>query len=593
MRNVLRGVFVVWVVLAGLALPVAAVETIDLAAYRQLAASDRARGIREGREALAAGVFEDAPRERMKLLWYMGGAAIGAPDELALREVVQHLEALDAAGQEGAASLAGFLRGARLIDLGQPGEGLVEVLAAANALPDDDELRLIGASELCRAYASAGEPARGVSHCQRHTRLVQATGDVAALARAYYLEASVLSLSGNLQAAIPLWRKAREGFANAGLAALAGRASGGLAVDLNGTGDHAGALEMAREAIAAATEAGNAISISIAERQEAEALLGLGRHGEARAVIDRALARMEGLDHPPTLRELLQVQREVLVAQGATPPELAVVDARIASFGSDATGPAQSGVIDALEQRYVQREQELRIRELEQENLRKELEIEAARQSAQEQEQVAREQRLMALVWGGATLALVLLLAAAGWAMSAQRRLAASLKDQAYRDGLTRLPNRRALLERVQSLVAREPDGPHALLMVDIDHFKAVNDGRGHLVGDRVLARVADCLAAGGPAGGLVARLGGEEFVVLAPGMPGERARALAEELRRAVAGLELSVPGEPDLQVTISLGVALFPAPGIGDHTSWLGAADTALYAAKREGRNRVAIAG
>src|SRR5690606_5122833 len=143
-----------------------------------------------------------------------------------------------------------------------------------------------------------------------------------------------------------------------------------------------------------------------------------------------------------------------------------------------------SGVIDALEQRYVQREQELRIRELEQENLRKELEIEAARQSAQEQEQVAREQRLMALVWGGATLALVLLLAAAGWAMSAQRRLAASLKDQAYRDGLTRLPNRRALLERVQSLVAREPDGPHALLMVDIDHFKAVNDGRGHLVGD-------------------------------------------------------------------------------------------------------------
>ena len=595
MLNVLRGVLVVLVLCAGLALPLpaAAQEGFDLAAYRALAASDRARGIREGREALAAGVFADAPRERMKLLWYMGGAAIGAPDELALREVVQHLEDLEAAGQAGAGSLAGFLRGARLIDLGQPGEGLVEVLAAANALPDDDELRVIAASELCRAYASAGEPARGVSHCQRHTRLVEATGDIAALARANYLEASVLSLSGDMQGAIPLWRKAREGFTAAGLSALAGRASGGLATDLNGTGDHAGALEMAREAIAAATEAGNAISISIAERQEAEALLGLGRPDEARTVIDRALVRMEGLDHPPTLRDLLQVQRDVMAAQGAALAELSAIDARIASFDSETTEPEQSGVIDALEQRYVQREQALRIRELEQENLRKELEIEAARQSVREQAQVAREQQLRAWMWGGATLALVLLLAAAGWAISAQKRLAASLRDQAYRDGLTRLPNRRALLERVQQLLAHEPQGPHALLMVDIDHFKSVNDGRGHLVGDRVLARVADCLAASGPSGGVVARLGGEEFVVLAPGMPRERARALAEALRAAVAALELSEPGEPGLKVTISLGVAIFPAPGVGDHTGWLGAADAALYTAKRDGRDRVAMAG
>src|SRR5690606_34097928 len=165
-------------VLAALAWPAAAAQDFDLAAYRQLAASDRTRGIREGREALAAGVFAEEPRQRMLLLWYMGGAAIGAPDELALREVIQHLEALQTEGQAGAGSLAGFLRGARRIDLGDTGEGLVQALTAANALPDDDdELRRIGASELCRTYAMAGEPTRGAPHCQRHTRLVQATGD--------------------------------------------------------------------------------------------------------------------------------------------------------------------------------------------------------------------------------------------------------------------------------------------------------------------------------------------------------------------------------------------------------------------------------
>ena len=572
-------------VLVALAWPAVAAPVFDLAAYRQLAASDRARGIREGREALASGVFAEEPRQHMLLLWYMGGAAIGAPDELALREVIRHLENLQAEGQAGAGSLAGFLRGARLIDLGQPGEGLVEVLTAANAVPDDDQLRSIAASELCRAYASAGEPARGAPHCQRHTRLVQETGDAVALARAHYLEASVLSLSGQQEAAIPLWRRAREGFAGAGLPALAGRASGGLALDLNLSGDHAGALAMAREAVAAASESGNAISISIAERQEAEALLGLGQAEAAGAVMQRALARMEGLDHPPTLRELLQVQRAVLEAQGAGPEQLARVDRRLAVFDSEAPEPEHTGVIDELEQRYVQREQALRIGELEQENLRKELEIEAARQRA-------REQRLLNLLWGVAAVALVLLLGAAAWILRAQRRLALSLRDQAYRDGLTRLPNRRALLERVHALLDEEPAGPHALLMVDIDHFKQVNDSRGHLVGDRVLSRVADCLAASEPYGGLVARLGGEEFVVLAPGMNREVAQALADRLRLAVAALDLAEPGELPLRVTASVGVALFPAAGIRDHTTWLGAADSALYAAKRDGRNRVVVA-
>src|SRR5690606_35614014 len=220
-------------VLAALAWPAAAAQDFDLAAYRQLAASDRTRGIREGREALAAGVFAEEPRQRMLLLWYMGGAAIGAPDELALREVIQHLEALQTEGQAGAGSLAGLLRGARLMDQGDTGAGLVQATSAGTVMRDADyDPRRIGASELGRTYAMGGEQERDAPHCQRQTRVVQATGDAVALARTHYLEASVLSLSGNLEAAIPLWRQAREGFADAGLPALAGRAAGALAAAL-------------------------------------------------------------------------------------------------------------------------------------------------------------------------------------------------------------------------------------------------------------------------------------------------------------------------------------------------------------------------
>ena len=573
---------------AAVAAPIAATPAagFDLAAYRQLAASDRARGIREGRQALSAGVLDGTPRERMRLLWYMGGAAIGMPDELALGEVIGHLEQMEAAGHAGAGSLAGFLRGARKIDLGRSGEGLVEVLSAANAVGDDDELRRIAAAELCRAYANLGEPARGLPHCRRHTLLVEAGEDAAAQARAYYLEASVLSTAGDPAAAIPRWRQARQLFAELGRATLAGRTSGSLAVDLNGTGDHAGALAMATEAVDAAQAAGNTISIAIALNQVASAQLGLGELDGAEATLARAAVTLEGIDHPPTQRELRLTQRELLAARGTDPARLAELDAQIARLDDAAPAEEHAGVIDQLEQQYLQREQALRIGELEQENRRKELEIEAARQQAQ-------QQRMSTWLWVVSTLALACLLAALAWGMRAQRRLAQGLRDQAYRDGLTRLPNRRALLERMQQLIDSEPAGPHALVMADIDHFKQVNDSHGHLVGDRVLSAVADALAAQGPADGLVARLGGEEFVVLVPRAGLGAAVHLSERLRAAIAGLEIEIPGARPLRVTASFGVAPFPGPGAADQAGWLGTADAALYQAKRAGRDRVVVAG
>lgn len=154
----------------------------------------------------------------MLLLWYMGGATIGKLGDAALAEVI------GLTGAPGADSLAGFLRGARQIDLGDVGTGLITVLQAANAIPDDDpELRIISASELCRGYVDAGLPQRALSHCQRHSRLVRASGDVVALARAQYLEASALSEYGQTRDAIPIWRASRDGFVAAWPRACASR----------------------------------------------------------------------------------------------------------------------------------------------------------------------------------------------------------------------------------------------------------------------------------------------------------------------------------------------------------------------------------
>jgi diguanylate cyclase (GGDEF)-like protein len=154
-------------------------------------------------------------------------------------------------------------------------------------------------------------------------------------------------------------------------------------------------------------------------------------------------------------------------------------------------------------------------------------------------------------------------------------RQAMTYRDLAYTDPLTGLPNRRAFEDRVAGL--GRGAGPVALLMVDIDSFKEINDSRGHEAGDRVLARVAEALVEAGREGDFVARFGGDEFAALLPGTEIADARRLAERLRRAVAD------SDPEDQVTVSIGAAALE----GDLRGALLQADGALYEAKKSGRN------
>ncbi|HEX2058086.1 MAG TPA: GGDEF domain-containing protein, partial [Actinomycetota bacterium] len=151
-------------------------------------------------------------------------------------------------------------------------------------------------------------------------------------------------------------------------------------------------------------------------------------------------------------------------------------------------------------------------------------------------------------------------------------------------DGLTGLANRRTFettLERELSRSARSGE-PVTLVMVDIDHFKALNDKHGHQAGDEVLKLVADVLASACRDFDTAARYGGEEFAVVLPACSSAESLVVAERLRGSIAEIETVT------SVTASAGVATFPAHA-GDGESLIRAADEALYESKRAGRNRV----
>lgn len=164
------------------------------------------------------------------------------------------------------------------------------------------------------------------------------------------------------------------------------------------------------------------------------------------------------------------------------------------------------------------------------------------------------------------------------------------LADMSLHDGLTGLHNRRHFDERYPALVqlAARRQEPLAVMMLDIDHFKQVNDGHGHLTGDDCLRQVAGTLRhVLGRSTDLLARYGGEEFVIVLPATGEPEAAVIAERIRLAVEATPIPNSGRP-LCVTASIGLAV-RIPGAGDGDELLKAADAALYRAKKNGRNRV----
>lgn len=191
--------------------------------------------------------------------------------------------------------------------------------------------------------------------------------------------------------------------------------------------------------------------------------------------------------------------------------------------------------------------------------------------------------------FGSVLIVMAVMLVRAG---TVQERLVEALQAQATRDALTGLVNRRVFDEALETTMRRPARAGMALVLIDVDAFKSINDAHGHPVGDDVLVHLAAVLGEQVRAeDAVLSRLGGDELAVLLPGCTSEVAAQRAEQLLDAVRGRPLPLVDGSYLPLSISVGVAHLPEHS-GDLRGLYSAADAALYDAKRAGRGRVAVA-
>lgn len=165
-------------------------------------------------------------------------------------------------------------------------------------------------------------------------------------------------------------------------------------------------------------------------------------------------------------------------------------------------------------------------------------------------------------------------------------------KDYAYTDVLTAVPNRRFYYERLTQEVARARRKGHELsvALIDLDHFKALNDRAGHRAGDQVLKFFAQFLRANLRREDVVCRFGGDEFTLLLPDTAVRNAKVLVERIRKKLSQIELSIDGRSRCELSFSCGLAFYQ-PGLLPE-DLIEEADHSLFTAKIRGRNRVIIA-
>lgn len=590
----MRRIWAAWLVwlVVGVA---AAAPTLSPLQMRTLSASDPHGLIVKVRAALDAGDYVNQPAGERDALWWMGHAGVNISDEAAVTEAVARLKSLGSVGHDKLAeSYAGFLSADLRIARGDGG-GVSDALQAAALQLDspDPAHRALAKFQLCDAYSMAGQYARSQPLCAEAEAAFVALHDEWNQAQALNDQGNNAYGLGEYARAGGFYSRARVLYTRVGDHSQALMVGDNLAQVYLKQGQPAQALALSRASLADERAAGRESDALNSQYDIARALGAMGRRREAMELIASTVdeARKAHLD--AQLPDLLQEQSQMAEAGGDL--KLALAAEREAmqvarTHWQDSLHSQQA----ELAARYAAREREVRIQELERNNQVKNLKLQAAQADAARNAMQLRRQRGTLVAALVAAISLVVAVVSLLLLLRSQKRHARELRRQALEDPLTGTDNRRSFFQRARLLLERrDADQPplHALLLFDFDYFKRVNDQYGHPFGDIVLNVSLQCLRGVVGQRGCVARLGGEEFVVLCPRLGGGGALQLAQDMRQAVAGL--AFPNAPEgLEVTISIGVALFDGTRCHDVGSWLRAADTAMYAAKSRGRDQVVVA-
>jgi diguanylate cyclase (GGDEF)-like protein len=311
------------------------------------------------------------------------------------------------------------------------------------------------------------------------------------------------------------------------------------------------------------------------------AKLALGRVAEAKTEMAHVLELWQKDTGPGQRQEALREFGDALARAGDTAGAIELFH-REETLSQEIRAANKAAAEAELRARYDQESQKRRIELLGRDNQLKTVELD--------------NQALTRRLWMFAGAALVLLGVLALMMYLRMRELnrtlvkhEALLRAHSERDALTGLANRRQFRE-VMRVRGGERAFKGALLMVDVDHFKRVNDHYGHAAGDRVLVEVARRLGAATRGADLVARWGGEEFLVFAPDVDGPELDHLAERVRLAMNSAPVVLENGTAIETTVSIGYAAFPLPASHVDVTWeqaVNLADLSLYTAKNQGRN------
>jgi len=535
-------------------------------------------------------------------------------DVLALSDRVQ-AEARES-GDARIEALIEHARAGAYYQLGRTNEALAAAkneLEQARRTGQDDPVAqaLVDRARFLMKRGDFEQACASVTDAQRHARSAQTSAEVA------FSSALLADAIGDTALALRSYSDAYQKFRAVDDRTGEADSQAGIGAALNQLARPQEAADPLQRAIAAYLEVGDREGEAIARDELALSKASMGQLEPA--LVDNTVAlRVIGQVHSPRRLAQLQIDRAQLLRQLKRPGEaLPLVErarsvaeqsddlrlqVRFHEVAADVMGDLGSYATAFEESRSSQEAQQQRTDQLvarqlaaqrgrlesellERENSLLRSEAEAS-QRALEQAQRAARLRGIAI---GLTVLLILFCT---YALIRQRALLRRIERMAETDPLTGVPNRRQVIEMGQRLMLRcHQDGrPYAMLLLDLDGFKQINDRHGHVAGDKALCSVSHALRRSLRPGDHLGRYGGEEFAVILPDTDADEAAQVAERLREAVATLEPDwAPGAA--RVTLSGGIA-FATPGRTDFSQLMVRADQALYRAKDAGRNRIEVA-